>query len=201
MASGYVVAGRGDLDALFMARVSAARAGVGYYVASSDIANRYEPIGSGTPIAATKFVASNGSDLASLFRDINQPLLSFPVANGAYTAQGLGIPGVTASYVLDSTALILASDGTEFGLANLGNWISPASGMNLYSAFASTVSGTPINGGAALNTWLNLGTSRQWMLYRGTNGTSTGVMQIQIRRDSDSAIMKTVQITLTVVNT
>ena len=67
MASGFVVAGRGDLDALFAARVSAKRADVGFAVAGVDISNRYETIGATTPIAATGYKAA-GVDLANLFK-------------------------------------------------------------------------------------------------------------------------------------
>jgi hypothetical protein len=49
--SGYFSGGT-DLDALFMARVNAARAAVGYQVAGVDLAQRFEPIGGGTPRAA-----------------------------------------------------------------------------------------------------------------------------------------------------
>ena len=71
MATGYTVSGRGDLDALFKARTSAARPNVGFQVAGVDLASRYEPRGSTTAIAATGFVQSGQGDLAGLFMNID----------------------------------------------------------------------------------------------------------------------------------
>jgi hypothetical protein len=62
-----------NLDTLFMARVNAKRADVGIRSAGVDVSNRWETIGTGTPIAATN-IRSAGTDLASLFRNISQPL-------------------------------------------------------------------------------------------------------------------------------
>lgn len=87
MATGYTVSGRGDLDALFLARVSAKRADVGLRVAGVDLSNRFEPIGAGTPIAATGF-RSGGTDLASLFRSISQPLTTHTLTAGRFFQSG-----------------------------------------------------------------------------------------------------------------
>ena len=73
-----------DFDSLFMARVNAKRADVGIKVAGVDISNRYEPIGSGSPITATNF-KTVGTDVASLFRNIGEPLgSSYAMTAGNY---------------------------------------------------------------------------------------------------------------------
>lgn len=71
MATGYIVSGRGDLDALFMPRVSAAAADVGFKNSSGvDLSQLFEPRGATTAIANTNFINSAGTDLAQIFKDI-----------------------------------------------------------------------------------------------------------------------------------
>ena len=69
MATGYIVTGRGDLDALFKARSSAAAANTGFLSNGGvDLAQRFEPRGATTAIAATGF-KNGATDLASIFMD------------------------------------------------------------------------------------------------------------------------------------
>lgn len=88
MASGLRTLGV-DLDSLFMARVNAKRTDVSFRVAGVDIANRYEAIGSGTPIANTGF-KYGVSDLATLFRNINEPLGTTYAMTATYFDTGFG---------------------------------------------------------------------------------------------------------------
>jgi hypothetical protein len=64
-----------DIDTKFMARVNAKIADVGFKVAGVDISNRYEARGSAAAIANTGLKAA-AVDLATLFRDINAPLVT-----------------------------------------------------------------------------------------------------------------------------
>lgn len=81
MASGYLATGgRGDLDGLLMARVNAPRANTGLLAAGVDLAQRYEPIGAGTPIAPVGHL-SQGVDVATLFRNINEALATHILVN------------------------------------------------------------------------------------------------------------------------
>lgn len=195
MASGYVIAGRGDLDALFMARVNAARANVGYQVGGVDIANRYEAIGSGTPIAATGF-QSGGVDLASLFRGINDSLVSFPIASMTANATVSGSTA-TAVYTLAASGDINATQGSNV-VVDAGDWIAPKSGMSGYSVLASVSSGSLSSG--TVGSWLALGADVTWTRAQSVVGGITAVIDLQIRRNSDLVVVKSgVQITLTAV--
>jgi len=70
MATGYLVSGRGDLDALFKPRSSAAGANTGFLSnGGADLAQRFEPRGGTAAIAATNFKAG-ANDLAQLFMGI-----------------------------------------------------------------------------------------------------------------------------------
>lgn len=70
MATGYVVDGRGDLDALFAARSTAAISNTGFRSNGGvDLAQRFEARGGTTAIADTNFKAG-GNDLAQLFKGL-----------------------------------------------------------------------------------------------------------------------------------
>lgn len=63
-----------DLDSLFLPLEGTKRADVNIDSNGGvDISNRFEPIGDGTPIANTG-IQSGGVDIATLFRDINEPV-------------------------------------------------------------------------------------------------------------------------------
>lgn len=181
MASGIARAGV-DLDSLFLARVSAKIADVGYRVAGVDISNRYEGRGGTTAIANTG-LTSVGVDLASLFRNISAPLVALTARTASASAASIG---ATATYALSSTGDILASVSSS-NVVDVGDWISPQSGMAGYAVFASRLSGVTITG--TLDTWLALSSSRSWTITRSTTGTSTATMSVQIRRISDSVVV------------
>ena len=192
MPSGYTVTGRGDLDGLFMARVSAARANVGYTVAGVDLAQRYEPIGSVAPIAATGF-KSAGTDLASLFRAIS-PLVTLTASSSmAGVAAG-------AMYELQFGGDVFATQGNNTTV-DVGDWVSPKANLTNYQVLATLVSGTLTAG--TVGSWLSLGSStRQWFKQQSSIGTLTAVIDIQIRRASDSVIVSpTARITLQATRT
>lgn len=86
MATGYVVSGRGDLDVLFKARTSAAGSNTGFKSNGAvDLAQRFEPRGAATAIAATGFTVG-GTDLASTFQDINYSPPFTPITRTYKTA-------------------------------------------------------------------------------------------------------------------
>jgi hypothetical protein len=150
MPSGYTVSGRGDLDALFALRVNAKRADVGYQVSGSDISNRYEPIGAGTPITATGY-KTGGSDLASLFRSISQPIgwalvsgvtaTTPPYSQVGFRSAAFGSPyGSLTPAVLNSRAIRGIYDFYEFSNGTGGKfWIVIESGAALTQNFFTSV--------------------------------------------------------------
>lgn len=77
---------------------------------------------------------------------------------------------------------------------NSGQWLSAgaASEVEVYAVASGAVSG------AALNTWLNLGTTRSWWISRTLNGTSFANLNLTFRRTSDGAELDTANIWLEV---
>src|SRR6185369_4626593 len=84
MATGFVVSGRGDLDALFKARTTAAGSNTGFLVGAQDLAQRFEQRGAATAIAATGFKVG-ATDLAQTFQDIAYTPAFTPVTH-TYTS-------------------------------------------------------------------------------------------------------------------
>ena len=79
---------------------------------------------------------------------------------------------------------------SQNGTATPFNWLLSGSAGS-YDAYA-TYSGSGSITGAALNTWLNLGTSRAWNLTVTTNNTEhVGNLQIQIRPAGGGATLVT----------
>lgn len=185
MPSGFVVGGRGDLDALFLARASTKRADVQYRVGGVDIANRYEPIGAGTPIAATGF-KTGGTDLASLFRDSGQPLLSVTLSNGTYINST-----TVASVSYNSDGTVTKNAGTS-GPAY--TWLLAGS-AGACEIRCTQTSGSAI-GGSTLGTWLALSSSRIFSMSTAAAAIRSGSGLIEIRRAADLVVLASCNISL-----
>ena len=198
--AGYTVTGRGDLDALFMARVNTKRADVGYTIAGVDISNRYEPIASGTPIAATGF-KSGGTDLANLFRGISDPLVVVSIPSTSTNSQSAASGFAQATFELSADGRIRITTGSNSTVSN-DPWITPQTGMTGYSAYASHVSGVAVASGT-LGSWIALGSGAvNWTQVRTASvGTNSTVIQVQIRRNSDSVVLTTANVTMTATRT
>lgn len=190
MASGYQSAGV-DLDALFLARVGAARANVGFQVGGVDIAQRYEQRAAAA-IANTGYQA-NGTDLAQLFEGINAASVLITTRTSSSTVSG-STP--TASYVLLANGNLGVNEGG--GTIITSEWITPKTGMTGYAARATLVSGTLSAG--TLTTWQPLGSaSVSWSRNQPSVGGITCVIDVDIRTIADSIIRGSARITLQAV--
>jgi len=80
------------------------------------------------------------------------------------------------------------------------NWIDPKTGMSNYEASA-TSTGDALDAASDLDdgTWLNLGTSRLWIVERPTPpaGTTSAVVTIQIRHATSLVVLTTAVYTIT----
>lgn len=187
-----LIAPAGDLDLLFKARTSTKIADVGFVSNGGvDISNRFEPRGSTTAIANTNF-KSGANDLATLFMDIAAVTNVIDIATMTCTNSDAGT--VTAAYRLTSTGNIEGNNGTS-SQPDRGDWISPKSNFSLYSARVTPQSGTSPSG-SALNTWLNLGTNREWSITSGSFNFSGFLLEIRL--DSSGVVQDSATINLQV---
>lgn len=172
MASGFTVSGRGDLDALFLARVNAKRADVGFQVAGVDISNRYEPIGAGTPIAATGF-KSGGTDLASLFRNIGEPVATVLNLTAGFQSTNLfgykrGAFGALAPDVWKGVNV------NELYDLQPGTFRFVVAGTFAQGAFTSIVTNSKTFNSAAASTFNSSGGITTWIWNTQAAGFSSG---------------------------
>lgn len=124
----------------------------------------------------------------------------FALVGGSFTDTNATPLNPQVNYAL-SNAGVESWSSTYSGGATLGNWVTPTSlaGAN-YEARATVVSGvTP--SGSATGTWLALNTSRQWTVGRGSVGTDTTQLTIEIRNASTLSVLVTQTVNLTATMT
>lgn len=202
MASGYTITGRGDLDDIFKARTGTARANTGYAVWNGtvykDIADRYEPRGSTTKVTDTVFRTGN-VDLAELFMDKSVIANTITITDLTASATDRTAPSgtATAQYSLTNLGDIVATGGTNT-TSDVGDWLTPKTNIGSFSVYATVVSGAVSSG--TTGAWLNLATTRTWTVSRtAAGGTTTTVLDISIRSDSDGVTRATARITLSAI--
>ena len=81
---------------------------------------------------------------------------------------------------LNAGAYTLVPDGA--------NWCVPASQASNYECYATLSSGSGITG-SALNTWLPLTATQEWIVTRSTVGVRDATINVGIRRIGDTAIV------------
>lgn len=97
-----------------------------------------------------------------------------------------------STYTLSSTGDINQTVNTN--TTDIGDWITPKSAAANYECFATLSSGTLSSG--TTGSWLALTSSRSWTRNQSTNGTSTAVIVVQIRKTGTSTVLDTATITL-----
>lgn len=100
----------------------------------------------------------------------------------------------TATFRLTSAGNIEYTTGSNTVTDN-GDWITPQTNMANYECRFDVTSGSLSSG--TTGAWMSLSTTRTWTKQQVTNGTSTAIGTLQIRRTSDSTVMDTATITLT----
>lgn len=117
-------------------------------------------------------------------------LTAHTVSDDGYTAGGQGY----AEIWLQATGLAYWNTNWSADGYYTNQWLTGGTPGN-YEVYASTVSGTA--GSGTLGTWLSLDVSRAWSVARVPTSWTTWVVQLQIRRKSDSVVMATASMTLT----
>lgn len=116
----------------------------------------------------------------------------------------------TAGAALYATGEFWTQSSQTGGGAISGQWLTggSAGAFEVYATFVNDSIGSNPVSGSSLNTWLNLGTSRNWSITTNTTlpGGSVGVsapskegtLTLQIRRASDSVVVATANVYLSV---
>ena len=183
-----------DLDAIFAPRVAVTAAATNFRNTDGlDLNQRYEGLGSQTPAAPTVgYRNPSGVDLSLVFATSSGVPMNFSGSGSALnTSNTSGSAVVTITVRRDGTNGGL---GSPTGGATDTQWFSvPRTDVgDSYDVFFTTTGGSGGTwGGSALSTWLQLNTNRSVTLTRSSNGTSSGTVDIQIRRRSDNVVVST----------
>lgn len=100
-----------------------------------------------------------------------------------------------AQFQLESDGDIGATGGTNT-VSDIGDWLAPKTNFSDFECRLVQNSGTAL-GGAALNTWLNLGTTRTWTLARTTDGTNVASATLSVGLAGQNTALKTATINFT----
>lgn len=115
-----------------------------------------------------------------------------------HTVDGTGfVGGGTAVAIFNLLNTGVANGNGDTFVDYPGEWKTGPDAASLYEARWTPVSG-PTPTGSAVNTWLNLGTSRGWEVSRSAVGLTTIVGTVEIRRASDGVVLDSATITLSV---
>jgi hypothetical protein len=102
----------------------------------------------------------------------------------------------SADYQVLNTGVVKGYLLNGGGLITIENWITPQTNMSDYTVRAHVNSGTAPSSGDALDSDLNLGTSRTWTQTQASPGTRSCILLITIKRVADGATMDTALVTL-----
>lgn len=190
MATGYTVAGRGDLDTIFKARTGTAAAATGFLSNGGvDLAQRFEQRGATTAVADTGFRKA-GADLATIFQSLSAVSNTITISN-MYADDERTSGTAIAQYQLTNAGEIMATE-QNFGLLDRGDWLTPKSNFSLYSSRATIVNGSLTTGNVGV--WENLATTRTWTVSSAT--LKECAFLIEIRSDADGIVRDSATITL-----
>lgn len=100
----------------------------------------------------------------------------------------------TAGYRLNSTGIAEQREGGSY--STLETWIAIGSASS-YECRATVTFGALTSGTA--DTWLNLGSSREWYVQRSTSGSSDCIIIVEIRNASTLAVVSTATIEMSAI--
>lgn len=183
-----------DLDAIFAPRVAVTAAATNFRNNDGlDLNQRYEGLGSQTPSAPTVgYRNPSGVDLSLVFATSSGVPMNFSGTGSALNPSNTsGTAVVTITVRRNGTN---GGTGVPTGGVTDTQWFSvPRTDVgDSYDVFFTVTGGSGGTwGGEAQSTWLQLNTNRSITLTRSSNGTSSGAVNIQIRRRSDNAVVAT----------
>jgi len=134
----------------------------------------------------------------TIHRLVRAAATSATIALSNYQVNSYGTDqSASSSYTLSSTGdITFTISGDTSGTQDIGDWISPKSGMSNYECLATVTSGTLTSG--TQGSWLNLGSPQSWTRTRpgGTTGQASVTFTLQIRQVGTTTILASASITL-----
>lgn len=195
MPTGYKKADGTDLESVFAPYTSGTKAAVTGYKnsAGTDLSDLFAPVSAGSPAAATGFKISGGTDLGNVFAAAGS-IASVSISDQTISNSSTGT--ATAAYYLRSSGQAQKSRDVGSTLMNIsGEWLVAGSASQ-FEARATLQSGSNPTSGNSLGVWHPLSADVFWGVSRGTLGTTSSTLLVEIRLASSGAVLDSATITL-----
>jgi predicted phage tail protein/uncharacterized coiled-coil protein SlyX len=121
--------------------------------------------------------------------------------NGNFVT-GDGYSASTCTYELGNTGVLSILENNSFTTARpADSWMTPVNATlaSTYEVYVTPTSGT-FTSGSPINTWLPLGTTRSWSVYKAGafgGGVKACTFNVSIRKTGDPTILDTASVTIT----
>jgi hypothetical protein len=101
-----------------------------------------------------------------------------------------------AGYQINSNGRAYSIESSSFITNELEQWATPTSVANQYEVYATVLSGALQLTFGDVNTWLSLGTTRDWYTERLTSGVNVVILSFDVRKIGTTTVLDTWQVTL-----
>jgi hypothetical protein len=101
-----------------------------------------------------------------------------------------------AGYQINSNGRVYSIETSSFITYELEQWATPTSVANQYEVYATVLSGALQLTFGDVNTWLSLGTTRDWYTERPTSGVNVVILSFDVRKIGTTTVLDTWQVTL-----
>jgi hypothetical protein len=137
-------------------------------------------------------VPTSGQISFSQFYGTINALVSLDISYSAFHIVFSGT--ATAGIRLTNAGAVDTRQGAAY--FNQGDWVTPTSAAgNAFEARVSNISGGSLTSGT-VNTWLGLGTTREWFVSRSTAGSTIIDFTLEIRQASTGTVLASSFVTL-----
>jgi hypothetical protein len=94
-------------------------------------------------------------------------------------------------YQINNNGRVYSIETSSFITNELEQWATPTSVANQYEVYATLLGGTLFPGGGIVDTWLSLGTTRDWYIEQATSGSKFTTLEFQVRKIGTTTVLGT----------
>lgn len=151
-------------------------------------------VASGTSGTNGAVPSSGQISFSQFYGTSSGPVVNF--VDSSLSADSILPDNATVTYSINANGTVVetieASAGTS---SNSYNWVTPANGASQFECYASIASGTISSG--LTNVWLTASSDQSWSTTRTSSGTTSGVLNFQVRKTGNTTVLDTWTVTLT----
>jgi hypothetical protein len=94
-------------------------------------------------------------------------------------------------YQINSNGRVYSIETSSFITNELEQWATPTSVANQYEVYATLLGGTLFPGSGIVDTWLSLGTTRDWYIEQISSGSKFTTLEFQVRKIGTTTVLGT----------